>query len=204
MGVKAVCAAAVMSIGLAVVVNAAPPGKQVAARTEAAPLRWEQEPSAVLGVLLGASLESLQLPECSQNRPSALCIAPKDWESQWLRRLYGTPDLGVPYAAWIATYDGKVRSLTLSLRRVEFPKMKAMLIERYGRPTKAEAIGVTTYGGANLDAELLIWAGENTTIVALERAGTIDESSVEFQSNAVEAAKRAAEAAATKNGASKL
>jgi len=152
------------------------------------PQKWDREPEAVFGIKLGGLVSELSLPLCPpKNRagfydtePANLCIFNSPYLPEKGADLYGTPELTVPYRASLGYYKGVVSAIYLRLHQSNFEKLKAILMERYGPPTKVEVLEVTSGAGAKLTSQQIEWKGVKTNIMAIERVDTITQSYVAF------------------------
>lgn len=149
---------------------------------------WTREPDTILGIKLGVPVASLALPTCPPRKglfpdplPTELCILPYEYSSEnKYSYLFGTPDLGLSYTATLFLFENEVLGLLLRLDQSKFEMMKAILIERYGKPTKIETLEVTTGAGAKFSSQEVIWEGKKINITAIEREVDFDKSSVKF------------------------
>lgn len=188
----------------------------VATATSAAPASaqiWSQQPTTVLGVELGAKVSSLPLPVCGKPTRGASgdgyaeqCIDPPfEGRPDRLRWLRGMPRLGeVGYAASLVLHDGQVESLYLVFDQFRFDQMKAILIEKYGAPSRTGTERVTSGAGAVLSSETLAWLGDRVTIDLKERSGKVTDSLVVFSSRDVVNRHAKAASGVTKEAAGKL
>ncbi|CAN7529966.1 hypothetical protein LJR260_003527 [Variovorax paradoxus] len=171
--------------------------------------QWAQEPSAVFGVRLGATIEALPvcppMPQVGyyEVKPTVLCYAPSTY-FPGRGDLWGTPDLGFSYHATLNTFEGRVSEIFFNTDHDQFDKAIAVLTERYGRPTETEPGEVVARNGARLTSQTVRWRGQRTSLIAVERVGRIDASTVMFQDNALAARKAAAAASKARDGAAKL
>jgi hypothetical protein len=172
---------------------------------------WAKEPDTIFGIKLGVPVASLALPTCPPKKglfpdplPTELCILPYEYSSDKFSYLFGTPDLGVRYTATLVLFEGEVRGLLLSLDQSKFEMMKAILIERYGKPTEVKILEVTTGAGAKFSSQEIRWKGKNINITATERVVTIDESSVIFTDKMIAGKEDAAQESKKKGAALKF
>jgi hypothetical protein len=64
-----------------------------------------------------------------------------------------------------------------------FDESRAIMIERYGQPTSQEVQPWQSKGGAKTTSTVLWWRGARLSIYMAERAGTIDEGTVQYQTD---------------------
>lgn len=173
---------------------------------------WSQEPTAVLGIKLGAPLAASPLPSCPEYMPSEqwkppkeLCIRGGDSPfGDRVRPIEGLPWKDIAITASVSLFDGKVESVYFDLRHDDYGKFKEILTTRYGPPMRRELSQVTSYAGAAVDAETLHWIGETASIVLIERSGRIDRSAANIIHNALALQAHEKRKAATEEAASKL
>ncbi|NIF82789.1 hypothetical protein F3J24_04610 [Comamonas sp. Tr-654] len=171
---------------------------------------WAQEPDTVLGIKLGVPVASLALAECksySSTPPEgAQCVVKHEYgyRPDKVLNLIGMPDIGVHYATEIMVFDGFAKTLTLNLEHKDYPKIKDILIERYGKPQEQLKSDVTTGAGAVLSSESLMWKGKKMNLIVVERALSADKTAVFFTDLAVQAADLASRDKKSKDAASKF
>lgn len=170
----------------------------------AAAAQWAQEPQSIFGIPLGGDQSEVRAcPYEDWNNVEPACQVPNK-HSPSLIHLYGVPTLEVPYTARLGLYEGKISDVTLQLDQAHFGKFRAVLEERYGRPSSVEDSTVMNAAGARLPAVTLRWQGRVTSITAMERAGSIDRSIVVFASNDLAVKRANAGRQQTKGDAAKL
>lgn len=177
-----------------------------------APKTWYLEPETVFGIKLGGLVTELALPTCPPvNRAGFhdikqvdLCVLPSTYSPDKRADLFGTPELAIQYKASLSYYNGLISALSLDFAQPDFEKMKSILIERYGDPTKIDVVEVTTRAGAKLTSQQIQWTGKKTIIVAIERLGTIDQSCVSFSDLGVTEKKLADQSLGKKSDAAKF
>ena len=160
----------------------------------------------MMGLRLGADLT---LPECVGYADREPCvrrsIVPELRIGNAFREVGGLPDIGMPY--WDATvqlHDGKVEAFMFSTHHYKWLDLKALLIERYGKPLVVDVEKLQMKGGISITGQYLMWRGSRTKITANEYSGDIKTSSVMFVSVEVERQAESARAATARKGAGKL
>lgn len=174
--------------------------------------KWSQEPRAVFGIPLGATLAETGLADCPpmpsqgfyETQPTTLCLFNDSFMPNTFRTIYGGPDLGFSYRASVAIYSDRIMSFLLATGQNQFDKAIAVLTSRYGEPTKIEVGEVVTGAGARLTSRTVMWVGEKTQITATEGVGKIDQSYINFSDSALTQAKALESATKARDAGSKL
>lgn len=150
---------------------------------------WTQEPASVFGLKLGEPMGASDIPGCRPYSPressiqKELCIEPGPGPyADRIATLNALP-IDVAYSASIHLDDGLVSSLHIDISHDNYAKLRAILIERYGKPTKSNSSTVTSNGGVTLPAETLEWIGRNNSVYLFERFDRIDKSLAAFKNN---------------------
>ncbi|MDN8612756.1 hypothetical protein [Variovorax ginsengisoli] len=179
------------------------------AAVPAAHAQWNQEPTSVMGVTLGAPAASI--PMCpplvqsnpdSYKTPSFICTDDIGYSPQ-TASLKGIP-FGFSRGGSVFFTNGAIASVHLLTGQVDYPRLKGMLVERYGPPMKTWTSQVTTTAGAVVSSEESTWSGPNVTILLSERARRADLSRAAFAFNALTAQAGADRAGENKANAGKL
>jgi hypothetical protein len=97
-----------------------------------------------------------------------------------------------------------VNSIHIDFWYSDYDRMKAILIERYGSPTKVEQATVTSGAGAVVQTETLYWTGQNNSVHLFQRFNRIDKSLVAFTNNALSAKQSQRTSDKVKDTASKM
>lgn len=89
---------------------------------------------------------------------------------------------------WITLYrvslaDGKVGSVSVDFGVRVFPDVTAALTAKFGPPTSEVNVPVQNKMGATFDSRVVTWTKSAGSIVATERSGTINDSTVTMVSN---------------------
>lgn len=146
---------------------------------------WKLEPDAVFGVAIGQVLENDRISECggvkveAQKHPIAVCAMSRPGYGGI--SIAGFPVPGFD-GGFIQREDGVVTSVLLNGKHSAYPEIKALLIERYGKPTTAKVERLQNKMGATFSSEVLSWNGKSVMLTLQERSGTIDESTAFFSS----------------------
>lgn len=168
---------------------------------------WPQEPDRAMGVMLGAEVAAAA-PVCSGDVSRTICIAgpgPVPSIDAKYRQVNGAPDLGVPiWGTSVLLHDGRVRAFVFTAHERNWPALRSLLVERYGKPHRTELRRLSTTGGGVFDSEVLLWRGKRTEIEAHQRAGMVTEAGVSITDVALQRQHEAAGSASTKAGAGKL
>jgi hypothetical protein len=167
-------------------------------------LAWP-EPETVLGIPLGATLAAVRActpKEAAIMLSDSLCV---EASQHRVKRVLGSADLGLStYATDVLEHEGRVLAVTRTIGHTDWLKLKAVLVERFGQPTSSETGSVVTGGGARLSSETLLWKGQRVEIVASERLGRIDRSSVTFADVALMERQNLQDRKSIKEGAKRL
>jgi hypothetical protein len=169
---------------------------------------WAHEPSSVFGLKLGEPVASSGIPACPRLRPgqgfpSELCIDASTPYADRVQMLNALP-IKESYSGSIHLVDGMVSALHVETNHDSYARLRAVLIERYGQPTKRESASVTSMGGVVLPSETLEWIGRSNSLHLFERFDRIDRSMAAFTNNVL--TEKSAEKAnqAVKDAASKF
>lgn len=168
---------------------------------------WKGEPDAVMGIKLGAPLSAGSMARCSAadakvedpclEKQGGLDEAPARFIVR--RQPFGYADFHV-----IVDGTGVVSQLMVILPQKQFDDFSAVLVERYGRPTKAETQQWQNRLGATFPSKKLEWNGRRVRILAMERGSSIDRSVVSIQDIVAVDRDMQLERDKLKNSASKL
>lgn len=168
---------------------------------------WRGEPEAVMGIRLGAPLSASSMARCSAadakiedpclDKQGGLEEAPARFIVQ--RQPFGYADFHV-----IVDSTGIVSQLMVILPQKQFDDFAAVLVERYGKPTRSETQQWQNRLGATFPSKKLEWNGRRVRILAMERGSSIDRSVVSIQDIAAVDRDMQMERDKLKNSASKL
>jgi len=168
---------------------------------------WRGEPEAVMGIKLGAPLSASSMSRCSAadakiedpclDKQGGLEEAPARFIVK--RQPFGYADFHV-----IVDGTGIVSQLMVILPQKQFDDFAAVLVERYGRPTRSETQQWQNRLGATFPSKKLEWNGKRVRILAMERGSSIDRSVVSIQDIAAVDRDMQLERDKLKNSASKL
>lgn len=154
-------------------------------------IKWDKEPEAVFGIKLGDSIPAGSFPECilpsranGYKNPTEMCIesGPGPYAGK-IATLHAAPLPQVSSTATINLDDTLVSSIHINFHHENHEKMRAILIERYGPPTKTDISTVQTGAGASFQAETLAWEGAKNSVRLFERWDTASKSLAVFSSN---------------------
>ncbi len=146
---------------------------------------WKLEPEAVFGIPIGETLENDRISECggvkvdAEKHPIAVCAMQRPGYGGI--SIAGFPVPGFD-GGFIQREDGVVTSILLSGKQSSYRDIKALLIERYGRPTTARTERLQNKMGATFTSEVLFWSGRKVSLTLQERSGSIDETTAFFAS----------------------
>jgi hypothetical protein len=178
------------------------PTPSVAAPAET---KWEKEPSAFLGIKLGAPFDvrpcptkrfsqystSESLDFAAMKSLDGVCVNTSDSSYRHQSTASGRytleniPDLGIFYRAHVQLKNSVVSKVTLELKQANFGVLLSAFKDRYGTPTYMEADVVKSNAGAEFAAAKVRWQGEKLSIHMYERFLRIDESHVIISDNAI-------------------
>jgi len=146
------------------------------AKRSAEPEVWVQEPTSFLGIKLDEKL-IYQLKQCPEDysEPDGMCY---ERPFQGYYPLRSTPPLGIGYGAAVMTHESQIREIRLTTKVDNYDTVKAMLLQKYGRPIKQSSDTVKTKVGATFQNEKAYWDGQRVTIVLEKYYDTIDKSRV--------------------------
>jgi len=167
-----------LSLAIICVVTAAQAAKKDA---EA---RWLNEPTSFIGIKLDQGL-TYQLKECPADYsvPDEVCY---QRPFQGYYSLFAVPALGLHgYTAGVMTHESQIREISLSTKIDDYETVKAMFLQKYGKPQLQGTEMVKTKVGATFQNEKLFWEGEKVIILLKKYGETIDKSSVSVINKAV-------------------
>lgn len=149
----------------------------------ASKLKWQNEPISVFSIELGKPIPS-SIPTCppvnyNNYRPNQeFCKEnnPYTKGSLALIKFSKIPMENILKTLIAFTYDGVVGSIHASALHDNYQEFRAILIERYGQPTKIESGSVRTQAGVNWPSETLTWSGKLISIQLHERFENITTS----------------------------
>ena len=141
---------------------------------------WKQEPESVLGIVLGQPLTNEAIKPCGgvqaqEEAPSIAACASNT------PRFGDGPILlgGIPIAVFkigaVVREGGAVSQIELAGSNDRFDEAKQILVERYGKPTKASKTTVQNRAGASFPSEQLTWRGKKVLLVLDQRAGNVGD-----------------------------
>lgn len=174
--------------------------------------RWDKEPETVFGIPLGEAIPAGLVPTCppvgrenGYKQPTELCIEFSSGRyANEIAALNALPFRDIAHSSSIHFDDGRVSNILISLNHNGYDKMRQILVERYGEPTKIERSTVTSMAGASIDSERLSWVGVKNSVSLSERSDRIDRSLVVFSNNALTQSAEKKRKNAVKDAASKL
>ncbi|WP_337153545.1 hypothetical protein [Pseudomonas protegens] len=173
------------------------------AKKNAEPAPWIQEPTSFLGIKFDEKL-TYQLKQCPDDYsvPDEICY---QQPHQNYYPLFAVPHLGLHgYTAAVMTHDSQIREITLSTKIDDYDTVKAMFIQKYGKPVLQKAEAVRTKVGASFQNEKLYWDGKKVAIILKKYEDSIDKSSVSVINKAVATKAVQAEQGEVTENASKL
>lgn len=139
--------------------------------------KWQQEPSAFMGVKLEGNLK-YELKQCpaGYDLPAELC-----WKStsEEFYEVWGLPKVGIDNLRMsVKVVDSNIQYMRLTTYDDQFPKLRDLLVQKYGNPSSTRKEIVKTAAGATFDNEKLYWQGVNITMVLSRYSGDIETSSL--------------------------
>lgn len=139
--------------------------------------KWQQEPSAFMGVKLEGNLK-YELKQCpaGYDLPTELC-----WKStsEEFYEVWGLPKVGIDNLRMsVKVVDSNIQYIRLTTYDDQFPKLRDLLVQKYGNPSSTRKEIVKTAAGATFDNEKLYWQGVNITMVLSRYSGDIETSSL--------------------------
>lgn len=178
---------------------------------------WSQQPTEVMGIRLGAPIESAGIPPCDavnevrgRLSTSAMCFHPRSAPGRPDRTYYtvhNAPDLGAGrQQVVIEVAYGQIAGVLLTGRAQRFDKMATVLEARYGKPTETVGdAGRSRGGGGGIAAAVSKrWRGDRVTIEAVSPFGSPDEYTVYWSDLSTQARREAQLARDSARIASKL
>ena len=146
---------------------------------------WQQEPVAVFGLKLGEPLTASDIPVCPPYKPGygvpdALCIEKLPGPYAEKMATLNSLPINEVYSASVHLQNSQVSSLHLDFKHEHYAKLRAILIERYGPPTKSSVAEIKTRAGLAVPAETLEWIGRKNSLRLFERFQRIDKSLAAF------------------------
>ncbi|MDZ7862850.1 hypothetical protein [Acidovorax sp.] len=149
------------------------------------PAGWPNEPTAVFGVPIGEKLENDRIGQCggvkadAEKNPVAVCAMERPGYGGIIIAGFPVP---VFDGGYIDRDDGVVTSIILHGKHSNYRDIKALLMERYGKPTRTWTEKLQNKMGATFSSEALDWEGKSVTLKLRERSDTVDQTSVFFTS----------------------
>lgn len=146
---------------------------------------WKQEPDSVLGIALGQQLSNDAIKSCGgvQVQQDAdtiqACATQKPQFGDGPILIGGIPVEAFKYGA-VVREGGAVSQIELMGSNDRYEEAKQILVERYGKPTKAAKTTVQNKAGASFWSEQLTWRGKKVSLVLDQRAGTVGEFAAVF------------------------
>lgn len=150
---------------------------------------WSQQPAEVMGIRLGAPIESAGIPTCDainevrgRLSTSAICFLPRSAPGRPDRTYYtvhNPPDLGAGrQQVVIEVAYGQIAGVLLTGRVPNFDKMVTVLEARYGKPTETVGDVPGSRSSGLAAAVSKRWRGDRVTIEAVSPFGSPDEYTV--------------------------
>jgi hypothetical protein len=171
---------------------------------------WAKETNTMFGIKLGAPIASSSVPQCAPTTraygiPSGPCYEGSGPYSDRIARLWGLDALRqIASSAYAYFHEGSVESIGVDVKYNDYQTFKAILLERYGPPTKITRSEVMTGVGTKIPIETLEWNGRQNTLILIERSGQVDQAQMLFSNNAMREKKHRASQDQIKEGASKF
>lgn len=171
---------------------------------------WPKETDTMFGIKLGAPITSGTVPQCAPTArayeiPKGTCYEASGPYSDRLARLWGLDALRqIASSAYVHFHEGLVESISVDLKHDYYQTFKALLLERYGPPTKITPGEVMIRSGARIAIETLEWNGQQHDLILIERSGRVDEAQMSFSNRAVREGKRGATQEKIREDASKF
>lgn len=149
-----------------------------------------QEPLTFKGQVIGAEraaiLEAFPHVRCRDDRcfynPATQCAAYEPYKSACLET-YGYGGI-LPLLLAFHFPDGRLASVNLTIRGVDFPGLVAAFVERFGKPTSDQVEAVQTMAGAKLDNRQVLWKRGGISLMASQRSRRLDEAAISLVSDA--------------------
>lgn len=146
--------------------------------------QWRNEPESIMGIKLGAPLTESAMARCSSPdaKPSEPCLEKQGGLSEAPARFLISRQ-AFAYADFHVIIDatGVVSQLMVLLPQRNFNEFSAVLVERYGSPTRATTEQLQNRLGAAFSSRKMEWIGRRVRIMAMERGNTLDRSVVSIQ-----------------------
>lgn len=148
---------------------------------------WPKEPTAVFGIPLGGEMKDEDLRDCggihdpSQEYPVAVCALKKGMFGGDVLIAHipiDSMDDGV-----VQRKDFVVKSVMVNAKHENYRDVKAVLIERYGRPTSTKKETLQNGYGAKFSSEVLHWQGRRVSLTLHERTSAADKTAFIFLDN---------------------
>ena len=80
-------------------------------------------------------------------------------------------------------HAASVKSVMVNAKHENYRDVKAVLIERYGRPTSTKKETLQNGYGAKFSSEVLHWQGRRVSLTLHERTSTVDKTAFIFRDN---------------------
>lgn len=169
---------------------------------------WPKEPTSVFGIPIGGEMKDEDLRDCggiqdpSKEYPVAVCALKKG--------MFGGDVLiaHIPVDSledgFVERRDFQVKSVTVNAKHENYRDVKAVLIERYGKPASTSKETLQNSYGAKFSSEVLRWKGRRVSLTLLERASQADKSTFVFSDISTADAAAAADGRKRKDDAAKF
>lgn len=148
---------------------------------------WPKEPTSVFGIPLGGEMKDEDLRDCggihdpSQENPVAVCALKKGMFGGDVLIAHipiDSMDDGV-----VQRKDFVVKSVMVNAKHENYRDVKAVLIERYGRPTSTKKETLQNGYGAKFSSEVLHWQGKRVSLTLHERTSSAEKTAFIFLDN---------------------
>jgi hypothetical protein len=146
---------------------------------------WEQEPTAVLGIRFGAPVKG-QMQPCpvEMNDFDRVVLWDKTTETCYDDKplrigyniVYNLPKAIRWGGGSIKLYNGNIESLSVGFKHEYYHELRALLIEKYGKPTNTIVKDYKNLAGATFTGEGLMWQGTNIYMKLREYEDSLNKS----------------------------
>lgn len=169
---------------------------------------WAKEPAAVFGIPLGGEMKDEDLRDCggiqdpSKEYPVAVCALKKGMFGGDVLIAHipiDSMDEGI-----VERQNFVVKSVMVTAKHENYRDVKAVLMERYGKPSATAKETLQNGYGAKFSSEILRWQGRRVSLTLHERVNTLDKTVFIFSDTTKAAAAAASEGKKLKADAAKL
>jgi hypothetical protein len=166
---------------------------------------WPKEPDRIFGLKLGEPVDAREVRACGQDadeHQAAITFCRSDFiGGAWAVQSFPIDEFR---EGFLSFDDGRAASLYVTAWHDDYLRVRALLLERYGKPTQSSVEAVRTKAGVPYKAERLVWRGKNVWLTLDEFSGKVDTTGITFSHAPTLLKKAERDSAQTKRDAAKF